>query len=123
MQHNGHIAPLWSLAALLIAESQDEEEELIALLVLALAFSQPESNRHGPCGPYIQEKAEGFFDLLLDKFSERMFKGFCRYVLRVSALHYSAGDWVSEGFWTVASAHALHQPTSCGSEYFYNQCP
>ena len=24
---------------------------------------------------------------------------------------------------TVASAHALHQPTSCGSEYFYNQRP
>src|SRR5882724_1416456 len=47
MQHNGHIAPLWSLAALLIAESLDEEEELIALLVLALAFSQLETNRHG----------------------------------------------------------------------------
>ena len=44
-------------------------------------------------------------------------------VLRVSALHYSAGDWVSEGFWTVASACVLNQPTSCGSEYFYNQCP
>src|SRR5882724_11976527 len=44
-------------------------------------------------------------------------------VLRVSALHYSAGDRVSDGFWTVASACALHQPTSCRSEYFYNQCP
>ena len=45
------------------------------------------------------------------------------WVLRVSALHYSAGDWVSGGFRTVASARALCQPTSCGSEYFYNQCP
>ena len=45
------------------------------------------------------------------------------WVLRVSALHYSAGDWVSGGFRTVASARALRQPTSCGSEYFYNQCP
>src|SRR5882724_856176 len=44
-------------------------------------------------------------------------------VLRVSALHYSAGDQISEGFRTVASARALRQPTSCGSEYFYNQCP
>src|SRR5882724_13109267 len=44
-------------------------------------------------------------------------------LLRVSALHYLAGAQVSEGFWTVASAHALCQPTSCGSEYFYNQCP
>jgi len=41
----------------------------------------------------------------------------------VSALHYLAGDQVSEGSQTVASACALHQPTSCGSEYFYNQCP
>ena len=44
-------------------------------------------------------------------------------LLRVSALHYSAGDQFSEGFQTVASARALRQPTSCGSEYFYNQCP
>jgi len=44
-------------------------------------------------------------------------------VLRVSALYYLSGDWVSEGFRTVASAHVLCQPTSCGSEYFYNQCP
>ena len=44
-------------------------------------------------------------------------------VLQVSALHYSARDRVLEGFRTVASARALCQPTSCGSEYFYNQCP
>src|SRR5882724_11583886 len=44
-------------------------------------------------------------------------------LLRVSALHYSAGDQVAGGFRTVASAHVLCQPTSCGSEYFYNQCP
>src|SRR5882724_5587035 len=43
--------------------------------------------------------------------------------LRVSALHYSAGDRVAGGFRTVASAHALSQPTSCRSEYFYNQRP
>src|SRR5882724_13386722 len=45
------------------------------------------------------------------------------HMLQVSALHYSARDRVSEGFRTVASARVLHQPTSCGSEYFYNQCP
>ena len=44
-------------------------------------------------------------------------------VLRVSALHYSAGDQVAGGFRTVASARALCQPTSCGSEYLYNKCP
>src|SRR5882724_6923511 len=53
----------------------------------------------------------------------RLFQWFSLVLLRVSALHYSAGDWVSEGFLTVASAHALHQPTSCRSEYFYNQRP
>src|SRR5882724_6372985 len=47
----------------------------------------------------------------------------CFFLLRVSALHYLAGDRVLEGFWTVASARALHQPTSCRYEYFYNQCP
>jgi len=31
--------------------------------------------------------------------------------------------WVSEGFQTMASACALHQPTICGFEYFYSQCP
>jgi len=35
-------------------------------------------------------------------------------LLRVSALHYSAGCQVSEGFWTVASARALYQPTIAG---------
>jgi|SRR5882724_7553054 len=45
------------------------------------------------------------------------------WLLRVSALHYLARSWESGGFWTVASAHALHQPTSCRSKYFYNQCP
>ena len=44
-------------------------------------------------------------------------------LLRVSALHYSARDWVSGGYQTVASAHVLRQPTTCRSEYFYHQCP
>ena len=35
-------------------------------------------------------------------------------LLRVSALHYSTRSQVLEGFWTVASAHALHQPTIAG---------
>jgi len=32
----------------------------------------------------------------------------------VSALHYSAGSWELEGFWTVASARVLCQPTIAG---------
>jgi len=35
-------------------------------------------------------------------------------LLQVSALHYSAGSQESEGFQTVASAHALCQPTIAG---------
>src|SRR5882724_11415430 len=35
-------------------------------------------------------------------------------VLRASALHYLAGDRVTEGFRTVASARALRQPTIAG---------
>jgi len=79
-QDETDFAPLWDLAALLLAEAQDEEEHLITLLVLSLALHKLESNRHGLHGPYKQEKAEGFLELLLDKFSERMFKGFCGYV-------------------------------------------
>ena len=79
-QDKRDFAPLQDLAALLLTEAQDGEECLIALLVLSLALCKPESNRHGPHGLYKKEKAEGFLELLLDKFSERMFKGFCRYV-------------------------------------------
>ena len=32
-------------------------------------------------------------------------------MLRVSALHYSTGSQDSEGVWTAALVHALHQPT------------
>src|SRR5882724_8830420 len=38
-------------------------------------------------------------------------------------LHFSILHWVSEGFRTMASAHVLRQPTSCGSKYFYSQHP
>jgi len=44
-------------------------------------------------------------------------------VLRVSALHYSAGDWVSEGFWTVASACVLNNLLAVGLSISNNQCP
>ena len=44
-------------------------------------------------------------------------------LLRVSALHYSTGSWISEGVWTVASAHGTALTYYCTSEYFYNQCP
>src|SRR5882724_1311413 len=36
-------------------------------------------------------------------------------LLQMRALHYLAGDRVTEGFWTVASACALHQPTIVGA--------
>ena len=36
------------------------------------------------------------------------------YVGVMSALHYLAGSWVLEGYWTVASAHVLCQPTIVG---------
>ena len=39
---------------------------------------------------------------------------FSWWLLQVSALHYSARDQVTKGFQTVASAHALHQPTIVG---------
>src|SRR5882724_13123788 len=64
-------------------------------------------------GKSIRSLTTGFITITRDQGS----------LLSVSALHYSAGDRVWEGFQTVASAHALHQPTSCRSKYFYNRCP
>ena len=36
----------------------------------------------------------------------------------IGALHHSTGSQSSEGIWTLASAHALCQPTTTVSEYF-----
>ena len=41
-------------------------------------------------------------------------------VLWVSALHYLAGSWILKGFWTVASAHVLCQPTIAGLSISYS---
>ena len=37
---------------------------------------------------------------------------------KASALHHSTSFWRLEGVWTLALAHALHQPTTILSEYF-----
>jgi hypothetical protein len=70
--------PLHTLGILLLADAHDNDEELAALLILAVSFHKPQTKRHGRRGPYTQEKAEEFLELLLENFSERMFKAFCR---------------------------------------------
>ena len=67
------------LGVMLLAGASDMDEENMAILILAYSFSKPATRRHGPRGPYDQAKTEDFFDLLLDKFSARIFKAFCRY--------------------------------------------
>src|SRR5882724_10659569 len=70
------------------------------------------------CTPFVHRGAGSSVHMELRRFH------FCHsFLLRVSALHYLARDRVSKGFRTVASARVLCQPTSCRSEYFYNQCP
>jgi len=74
-----NMVPLQVLGVMLLAGASDMDEQTIAILILAFSFSKQATRRHGPRGPYDQAKVEGFLDLLLDQFSERMFKAFCRY--------------------------------------------
>jgi len=74
-----NVLPLQVLGVMLLAGASDMDEETMAILILAYSFSKLATRRHGPRGPYDQAKTEDFFDLLLDQFSGRMFKAFCRY--------------------------------------------
>jgi hypothetical protein len=62
--------PVRTLGVLLLADARDDDEELAALLLLAVSFRKPQTKRHGRRGPYTREKAEEFLELLLEKFSE-----------------------------------------------------
>jgi hypothetical protein len=62
-----------------LGEAEDENEELMALMLLALTVQKPLSNRFGLQGRYnTRKKSQGFVDMLLDDFSARMFKSFCQ---------------------------------------------
>ncbi|KAI0688797.1 hypothetical protein C8T65DRAFT_700417 [Cerioporus squamosus] len=70
------------IAALLISDTQDECEELTALLVARLALQerrhQRYSGRYGRQGPYDQVKSEDFFEIILRYSSTRWFKSWLR---------------------------------------------
>lgn len=69
------------LAILLLAEAEDEDDELNALIVAQIALEKarraylmPWNGRFGRRGAYDSETAKDFFDLMLYRFSDRQFK-------------------------------------------------
>jgi hypothetical protein len=46
---------LRTLGVLLLADARDDDEELAALLILALSFRKPQTKRHRPRGPYTRK--------------------------------------------------------------------
>ncbi|KIJ51603.1 hypothetical protein M422DRAFT_243897 [Sphaerobolus stellatus SS14] len=52
------VSPLPALGTFLLADAADEEEERMALLVLALVMRQSPSARYGPRGRYNAAKLE-----------------------------------------------------------------
>src|SRR5882724_3548656 len=72
------LSPLQRAGALLLADAQDLEEELAALLTLKLAKQECRSRRYGRRGPYNRLKSCNFLELIIDKYSPRWFKAWMR---------------------------------------------
>ncbi|KAH9927021.1 hypothetical protein B0H21DRAFT_894924 [Amylocystis lapponica] len=70
---------LLALATALLALAEDEDNELLGTLLLALCEDlQPRSQRYGPRGPYSVEAREKVADVLLNYASARRFKAWMR---------------------------------------------
>jgi len=71
------------LGIIMLADAEDDDEELVALLFLRLAFTEQRdrkarSGKYGRRGPYKSRKSKDFFDLMLNDFSDRWFKSWFR---------------------------------------------
>lgn len=73
---------LRKIAIILFATSEDEDDELVALLVARQASRRERlaNGRLGPRGRYDRAKSTDFFELLVEHFTERQFKAWIRYV-------------------------------------------
>ena len=63
------LSPLQRAGALLLANAQDEEEAMAALLTLKLAKQEHCSGRYGHWGPYDWLKSQDFLELIIEKYS------------------------------------------------------
>lgn len=63
------------LATLLSSDTQNEDEDLLALLLARMATRQPDKI---PRGPYDGVQSVDFFDKLMNSFTPRVFRTFVR---------------------------------------------
>lgn len=80
-------SPLEAIAVLMLADAEDDTEELVAIMFLKLAIEDKrrqlrKGGRYGPHGRYDRKKSKDFFDLLLYEYPDRWFKGWLRYAIR-----------------------------------------
>jgi hypothetical protein len=70
-------------AIFLLADAEEQDEELIAIAVASMACEQRCAHRfnkhYGRRGPYNQRKSEDFFRIILNVASDRTFKAWFRY--------------------------------------------
>ncbi|PPQ98190.1 hypothetical protein CVT26_003236 [Gymnopilus dilepis] len=77
------MTPLEMMSVILLADAEDDGEELVALFFLRLAIEDRRKQRlrnlrYGPRGSYNQKKSRDFFNLMLNEFPERWFKEWLR---------------------------------------------
>jgi len=61
------LSSLHALGILLLAQSEDEDEELASLLILSLAERKTHPNKWGHRGAYNTDKSDGFCDWMFEK--------------------------------------------------------
>jgi hypothetical protein len=71
------------MAILMLADADDDEEEVVALTFLKLALDdkrerERHGTRYGRRGLYNRQKSKDFFDLMLYQYSDRWFKAWLR---------------------------------------------
>ena len=74
---------LEAVAILLLADANDDDEEIMAMAIGGLACAarrEERCGRWGHRGSYVREKSKDFFNVMLYGFSERWFKAWLRYV-------------------------------------------
>lgn len=80
---------LETLAILLFSTIEDDDDELVAIALAAIALEDrnKRSAKYGPRGIYDREKSKDFFDLIIYNYTERQFKRWLRSVLDLIILH------------------------------------
>ena len=86
-KHKNWLVDLEALATLMLADAEDDEEEMAAILVAQIAVKEAHLLHlhsvgcYGHRGLYDSQKSKDFFLLLLYNFSDRWFKSWMRFTI------------------------------------------